>query len=82
MCYPDDVDDVPYLSHILVVVDIVVEYPSRQGGVLKYCNFKEYSICIFLWSLMVLPGEPLVLLCTPMLLIKRTNKSHELVPSN
>ena len=50
--------------------------------VLKYCNFKEYSMCIFLWSLMVLSGEPLVLICTLMLLIERTNKSHEVVPSN
>ena len=47
---------------------------------LKYCNFEEYSICIFLWSLRVLSGEPLVLLCTPMLLIRRTNKSHEVSP--
>ena len=31
---------------------------------------------------MVLSGEPLVLSCTPMLLIGRTNKSHEVVPSN
>ena len=30
---------------------------------------------------MVLPGEPLVLSCTPMLIIGRTNKSHEVVPS-
>ena len=30
---------------------------------------------------MVLPGEPLVLYCTPMLLIGRNNKSHEVVPS-
>ena len=51
-------------------------------SVLKYCNFKEYSIYISLWSPMVLQGEPLVLLCTPMLLIGRTNKSHEVVPSN
>ena len=29
MCYPDDVDDVPYLSPTLVVFDVVVEYPSR-----------------------------------------------------
>ena len=29
MCYPDDVDDVLYLSPTLVVVDVVVEYPSR-----------------------------------------------------
>ena len=49
---------------------------------LKYCNFEEYSICIPLWFAMVLPGEPLVLLCTPMLLIGRTNKSREVVPSN
>ena len=49
---------------------------------LKYCNFEEYSICIFLWFPMFLPGEPLVLLYTPMLLIKRTNKSHKVVPSN
>ena len=48
---------------------------------LKYCNFEEYSICISLWSPMVLPREPLVLLCTPMLLIERTNKSHEVVPA-
>ena len=47
MCYLDDVDDVLYLSPTIVVVDVVVEYPSRQGGVLKYCNFEEYSICIF-----------------------------------
>ena len=47
---------------------------------LKYCNFKEYSICIFCgprWSY----WEPLVLSCTPILLIGRTNKSHEVVPS-
>ena len=59
--------------------------PSNcKGGslVLKYCNFEEYSICIFLWSPMVLPGEPLVLHCTSMLLIGRTNKIHEVVPSN
>ena len=49
---------------------------------LKYCNFEEYSICISLWSPMVLPGEPLVLSCTLMLLIRRTNKIHEAVPSN
>ena len=49
---------------------------------LKYCNFEEYSICIVLWSPMVLSGEPLILLCTPILLIGRTNKSHEAVPSN
>ena len=55
---------------------------SPQFWVLKYCNFEEYSICIFLWSPMVLLGEPLVLICTRMLLIGRTNKSHEVVPSN
>ena len=49
---------------------------------MKYCNFEEYSICISLWSLMVPPGEPLVLLCSPMLLVGRTNKSHEAIPSN
>ena len=26
---PDDVDDVLYLSPIIVVVDVVIEYPSR-----------------------------------------------------
>ena len=31
---------------------------------------------------MVLPGEPIVFLYTQMLLIGRTNKSHEVVPSN
>ena len=51
-------------------------------ALLKYCNFDEYAICIFLWSLMVLPGETLVLLYTPMLLIEITNKSHEAIPSN
>ena len=58
--------------------------PVGGGGnpLLKYCNFEEYSIYIFLWSPMVLPGEPLVLNCTPMLLIGRSNKSHEVVPSN
>ena len=35
-----------------------------------------------LWSPTVLPGEPLVLSCTLMLLIGRTNKSHEVFPSN
>ena len=35
-----------------------------------------------LWSPMVLSREPRVLLCTLMLLIERTNKSHEVVPSN
>ena len=29
MCYPDDVDDVLALSPTIVVVDVVVEYPSR-----------------------------------------------------
>ena len=29
MCYPDDVDDVLYLSPTIVVVDVVVEYPSH-----------------------------------------------------
>ena len=29
MCYPDDVDDVLYISPIIVVVDVVIEYPSR-----------------------------------------------------
>ena len=32
MCYPDDADDaddVLYLSPTIVVVDVVVEYPSR-----------------------------------------------------
>ena len=82
MYHLDDVDDVLYLSPIIVVVDVVVDYPSRLGGVLKYCKFEEYSICISLWSPMVLPREPLILLCTPMLLIGRTNKSHEAVPSN
>ena len=47
MYHPDDVDDVLYLSPTIVVVDVVVEYPSRLAGVLKYCNFEEYSICIF-----------------------------------
>ena len=28
MCYLDDVDDVLYISPIIVVVDVVVEYPS------------------------------------------------------
>ena len=28
MCYPDDADDVLYLSPTIVVVDVVVEYPS------------------------------------------------------
>ena len=49
---------------------------------LKYSNFEEYSICIFLWPPMVLPRETLVLHCTPMLLIGRSNKSHEVVLSN
>ena len=35
-----------------------------------------------LWSPMVLPGEPIVLLYAPLLLIGRTNQSHEVVPSN
>ena len=59
-----------------------VPNPSRNQILLKYCNFEEYSICIFLWSPMVLSGEPLVLLCTSMLLIEFTNKIHEVVPSN
>ena len=29
MYYPDDVDDVLYLSSVIVVVDVVIEYPSR-----------------------------------------------------
>ena len=29
MYYPNDVDDVLYLSPTIVVVDVVVEYPSR-----------------------------------------------------
>ena len=29
MCYPDDADDVLYLSPTIVVVDVVVDYPSR-----------------------------------------------------
>ena len=29
MCYPDDVDDALSLSPVIVVVDVVVEYPSR-----------------------------------------------------
>ena len=29
MCYPDDADDVLYLSPTIVVVDVDVEYPSR-----------------------------------------------------
>ena len=29
MCYPDDADDVLYLSLTIVFVDVVVEYPSR-----------------------------------------------------
>ena len=29
MCYPTNVDDVLYLSPAIVVVDVVVEYPSR-----------------------------------------------------
>ena len=84
MCYPDDDDVALSLSSIIVFFDVYVdvEYPSRYGGVLKYCNFEEYSICIFLWSPMVLLGDPLVLNCTPMLLIGRINKSHEVVPSN
>ena len=56
------------------------DYVAQQ--LLKYYNFEEYSICIFLWSSMVLPGEPLVLLCTPMHVIRITNKSHEAVPSD
>ena len=49
MYHPNDVDDVLYLSPIIVfVVDVVIEYPSHYGGVLKYCNFKEYSKCILL----------------------------------
>ena len=61
----------------------VVPFNCKGGSlVLKYCNFEEYSICIFLWSPMVLPGEPLVLHFTPMILIGRTNKSHDVVPSN
>ena len=55
--------------------------PSNcKGGslVLKWCNFEEYS----LWSPMVLPREPLVLHCTPMILIERNNKNHEVVHSN
>ena len=29
MYHPDDVDDVLYLSPIIVVVDVVIEYPSH-----------------------------------------------------
>ena len=29
MCYPNDADDVLYLSPTIFVVDVVVEYPSR-----------------------------------------------------
>ena len=76
MYHPDDVEDdlSPYPD---VVVDVVVEYPSRQGGVLNYCNFEVYSliipdvpigriICISLY-----PDDP----------IGRTTKSHEEIPS-
>ena len=64
------------------IVSPSTHYKAYRFYMLKYCNFEEYSICIFLWSPMFLLGEPLVLLCTPMLLIERTNKSHEVVSSN
>ena len=76
-----------------ILADLIMPYPMQclfhktslhliPKSMLKYCNFEEYSICIFLWSPMFLLGEPLVLLCTPILLIRITNKSHEVVPSN
>ena len=82
MYYPDGVDDVLYLSPTIVVVDVDVEYPSCKGGVLKYCNFEEYSICIFCGPRWSYQENHLYSLCTSMLLIRITNKSHEVVPSN
>ena len=66
------------MSLVSSLIHIIV---GQLSSILKYCNFEEYSICISLWSPMVLPGEPLVLLCTPMLIMRRTNKSHEAVPT-
>ena len=73
----------PVAYHSKRLSDTIRKYPTYDKDMYSILlNFKAYSICIFLWSPMVLPGEPLVLLCTLMLLIRRTNKIHEVVPSN
>ena len=54
--------------------------PDHMYMVLKYCNFEEYSICIFCGPRWSYRENHLYYLCTPMLLIRRTNKSQEVVP--
>ena len=40
---------------------VISWFRRKESFMLKYCNFEEYYICIFLWSPMVLPGDPLAL---------------------
>ena len=56
--------------------------PFSLRGSVEILWLRRIFFMYFLWSSMVLLREPLVLSCTPMLLIGRNNKSHEVVPSN
>ena len=52
-----------------------VEYPSRYRGVLKYCNFEEYSIIFYYCDLF---GD--VLFLRRDVIIVFGHQSHELKP--
>ena len=76
MYHPDDVED-DLSPSLAVVVDVVVEYPSRYGGVLNYCNFEVY--------LLIIPDVPIEIIIYISLYfdvpIGRITKSHEEIPS-